>query len=288
MDTCKLNFWLLLIDPSSNHLIVQQISKNVSNIANINNIISASIINSLVISLFIIIIGNYFLIPLISFFLNSDELIHPFYNILKLSIINMALVVIINCFTGILEGMLKIKKFSNYLLIFLIIKILLIIILVKSNIGIQAIIIAEICINILTIIYLFLNLFNRYIFLKTIFKLKFKNYKKFSKLFEYNYGGWLSKVFTSGGLNSFLIGKFVNMELIAVFNLTETLPRKIENISGLLSTSARSSMTYILNKNIKNFNLELISTTAYVSIIASIYIFFYYMILFNLFKIVVI
>ena len=84
--------------------------------------------------------------------------------------------------------MLKIKKFSNYLLIFLIIKILLIIILVKSNIGIQAIIIAEICINILTIIYLFLNLFNRYIFLKTIFKLKFKNYKKFSKLFAYNYG----------------------------------------------------------------------------------------------------
>ena len=47
------------------------------------------------------------------------------------------------------------------------------------------------------------------------------------------------------------------MELIAVFNLTETLPRKIENISGLLSTSARSSMTYILNKKHKNFNQSL-------------------------------
>jgi len=266
--------WLLLIDPSSNHLIVQQISKNVSKTTKINNIISASIINSLVISLFIIIIGNYFLIPLISFFLNSDELIYPFYNILQLSIINIALLVIINCLTGIFEGMLKIKKFSNYLLIFLIIKILLIIILVKNNIGIQSIIIAEICINILAIIYLIFNLFNRYIFLKTIFKLKFSNYKKFSKLFAYNYGGRLSKVFTSGGFNPFLIGKFVNIELIAVFNLTETLPKKIENISGLLSTSARSSMAYVLNKKPKKFQSKLISTTAYFSIIVSIYIYF--------------
>ena len=57
--------FLMLMDPSSSHLIVQQISEKIKKFGyrKVNEIIFPSILNAILISFFVILAGNYFLFP---------------------------------------------------------------------------------------------------------------------------------------------------------------------------------------------------------------------------------
>ena len=64
----------MLMDPSSNHLIVQQISEKIKKFGytKVNEIILPSILNAILISFLIILVGNYFIFPIIISIINTE------------------------------------------------------------------------------------------------------------------------------------------------------------------------------------------------------------------------
>ena len=122
------------MDPSSSNLIVQQISERIkkNGYIGLNKIILPSIFNSIIISILILVLGKYFLYPILI------NIIEPgFHNteidlIFKFAVINISLMVMVSTFTGFYEGLQKSQDFGPILIFGLIFKIVLVIFLLKK------------------------------------------------------------------------------------------------------------------------------------------------------------
>ncbi len=251
--------FLLLMDPSSSNLIVQQISERIkkNGYRGLNKIILPSIFNSIIISILILIIGKYFLYPILI------NIIEPgFHNteidlIFRFAVINISLMVMVSTFTGFYEGLQKSQDFGPILIFGLIFKIVLVIFFIEKNYGIKSIVISDIIANLIVLAYLillFIIKYKNYLFNN---KLILSDYYIYSKKYIHNYGGRFSKIFISGGLDNLIISKFIGLDMVTIFNLAQKLPKHIESLVGLFFTSSRSSMTYLLTgkKSISNNKL---------------------------------
>lgn len=277
----SISSFLLLTDPSSSNLIVQQISEKIKKkgFRGLNKIILPSIFNSLIIFILILMLGNYFLYPI---FINIIE--PEFHNseidlIFKFAVINIALMIMISTFTGFYEGIQKSQNFGPILIFGLILKIVLVIFFIEKNYGIKSIIISDVVTNLIVLaylIFLFIIKFKNYLIFN---KFNLSDYFMFSKKYIHNYGGRFSKIFIFGGLNNIIISKFIGLDMVTVFNLAQKIPKHIESLVGLFFTSTRSSMSYILTgkKSISNNKLiiSLIEITIFIN-------FFFLFILFDI------
>ena len=269
--------FLMLMDPSSNHLIVQQISEKIKKFGytKVNEIILPSILNAILISFLIILVGNYFIFPIIISIINTEFNNNEISLIVKFVITNISLMILINTFTGFFEGLQKSKSFGPVILLGLILKIVIVIFLIEKNYGIKSIAISELITNTIVLLYLIILFFFKYNNFLFNYKIHFTDYSKFSKKYIHNYGGRFSKIFIMGGLDSLLISKFIGLDMVTVVNLAQKIPLQVQALIGLFFTSSRSSITYLLSGKKSIYNDKVIVNLVNTIIILTIFLFFF-------------
>lgn len=268
--------FLMLMDPSSSHLIVQQISEKIKKFGyrKVNEIILPSILNAILISFFVILAGNYFLFPILTNIISLEFHNNEINFIMKFVIANISLIILINTFTGFFEGLQKSQSFGPIILLGLILKIILVIFFINKNYGIKSIILSEFISNILILFYLIILFLFRYKNLLIDYKINLTDYLRFSKKYVHNYGGRFSKIFIMGGLDSVLISKFVGLDMVTILNLAQKIPSQIQALIGLFFTSSRSSISYLLVGKKSTNNDKLIINLVNAIIIINIFLFF--------------
>lgn len=268
--------FLMLMDPSSSHLIVQQISEKIKKFGyrKVNKIILPSILNAILISFLIILVGNYFLFPILISIINTEFYNNEISLIMKFVIANISLMILISTITGFFEGLQKSKSFGSVILLGLILKIIIVIFLIEKNYGIKSIAISEFITNTIVLLYLIILFLFKYKNLLFNHKIHFTDYSKFSKKYIHNYGGRFSKIFIMGGLDSILISKFVGLDMVTVLNLAQKIPLQIQALIGLFFTSSRSSIAYLLSGKKSIYNDKLIVNLVNTIIIITIFLFF--------------
>ena len=254
--------WLMLLDPGSSNLIIQQISRSIAlkKDNKLPAIIISGIINTFFVASIILIIGIFLYTDIIYYFIESINLANKMYGVFLVTICSLSVMLIFHFFVGIMEGYNK-PRIAGLSFIFLsVTKILLVILLIENNYGIISLplsdLISGLLITILIIIYF---LFNISLFIKKL-DLTFNLYKDYTSLYFYNFSSRISKILTNGGLDNLLIVKFISIETITVYNLIQTIQKKIETLISVGFSASRTSLAYLSgslsNNNYLKFKLR--------------------------------
>ena len=246
---------LMMFDPGSTNLLIQQISKKIGkkNKKNLNGIILSGLINSLIIASIIFLVGMIFGTLLIFWVIESASIADEIKTAFKYAIFAVTITLLAMTLYGIMEGFQK--TFISGLIVFSssLIKIISVVLLIKLNFGIKSLplgdLIASTFLLVLFSLYIAIN-FN--FFIKKL-NLKFDEYKKYTSLFLYNYSGRFTKILTSGGIDNIIIAKLIGLENVTTYYLAQVIPKKLESFIGVTLISARPGLAY-LSGNLSKYN----------------------------------
>ena len=268
---------LILIDPGSTNLIIQQIAKAIGkkNKQNLSGIILSAIINSLIVASLILLIGIIFGEFLLLWFVDSLSFAGEIKIVLKYAIFAITITLLGQTLYGILEGFQKTFISGLFILSCSLIKIISVVLLIKLNYGIKSLPLSDLIAGTFLFTFCLIYLGINYKFFFIELKLKLYEYKKFTSLYLYGYVGRLTKILTNGNIDHLIIGKLIGLENVSIYYLAQSLPKKIESFIGVLFISARSSLAYLsANASTKNF-LKLKLKLIYAVLLLFIFVIFF-------------
>ena len=248
--------WLLMFDPGSGNLLIQQISINIGkkNIKGLSGIILSGLINSLIIALAVIAIGSILGTPLIVWIIESPSTINEAIIAFKYAVLAIAVMLLAHTLTGILEGFQKTIITGLIVCSSSLIKIISVVLLIKLNYGIKSLPLSDLIAALNSLVLTFLYIIINFSFFFKKLNLKFKEYKRYTSLFFYNFAGRFTKILTGGGIDSIIIGKIIGLESVTTYYLAQLLPKKIEGFIGVTLISAKPILAY-LSGNLSKYNL---------------------------------
>ena len=244
---------LMLIDPGSVNLLIQQIAKKIGkkNNSNLSEIILSALLNTIIITSIIFLIGMIFGNLLVIWIVDSTFITNEIKTTFKYAIYALTITLLGQTLYGTLEGFQK--TFFSGLIVFLStsIKIISVILLINLNFGIKSLPLSDLISSLFSFIVFTLYILINFKFFFKKLNLRFNEYKRYTYLFLYGYMGRLSKIFTSGNIDHLIIGKMIGLENVSMYYFAQTLPKKLESLIGVLFLSARPSLAYISGNSSK-------------------------------------
>ena len=271
--------WLLFFDPGSSNLIIQQISRNIGkkSFNKIDSIIISGLINTFILSLLIFFIGINLVDPLLNWAIKSSSKILQIETAFRYSILSISIMLFVSSLIAILEGFQKMIIIGIIVLSSTVIKIISVILFIKLNFGIKALPLSDIISSINSlIICLIVISSNLNLYIKKI-QLRLTDYVNYTSLYLYNFTSRFTKILGGGGLDSIFIGKFIGLESVSLFHLTQTLPKKFESFLSIISLAGRPALGYLSGKlDKKNFAYIKLKLIYFILIAFTFMIFLFY------------